>query len=69
MGEIFVVLKVQVVKGRSLAMQDIHSSYPYVVLKLGNQVAKMKVISSNLNPVWDEGLMPNISATTPLSLS
>ncbi|GLJ16342.1 hypothetical protein SUGI_0276590 [Cryptomeria japonica] len=68
MGEICGVLKVRVVKGRSLAVRDIRSSDPYVVLKLGNQVAKTKVISSNLNPVWDEELTLNISTTTPRSL-
>ncbi|KAH9287638.1 hypothetical protein KI387_031755, partial [Taxus chinensis] len=62
------VLKVRVVKGRSLAVRDIRSSDPYVVLKLGNQVAKTRVINSNLNPVWDEELTLNISSTTPPSL-
>uniref|UniRef100_A0A0D6R3N3 C2 domain-containing protein n=1 Tax=Araucaria cunninghamii TaxID=56994 RepID=A0A0D6R3N3_ARACU len=68
MGEISGILKVRVVKGTRLAVRDIRSSDPYVILKLGNQVAKTRVINSNLNPVWDEELTLNISSTTPRTL-
>ncbi|KAL8137332.1 hypothetical protein V2J09_003333 [Rumex salicifolius] len=50
------ILKVTVVKGKRLAVRDFKTSDPYVILKLGNQVAKTKVISSCLNPVWNEDL-------------
>ncbi|XP_062109657.1 protein C2-DOMAIN ABA-RELATED 11-like [Humulus lupulus] len=49
------LLKV-VVQGKRLVIQDFKSSDPYVVVKLGNQTAKTKVINSCLNPVWNEEL-------------
>ncbi|KAM5588947.1 hypothetical protein ABKV19_007084 [Rosa sericea] len=52
MGE----LKVTVVQGKRLVIRDFKSSDPYVVVKLGNQMAKTKVINSCLNPVWNEEL-------------
>ncbi|KAL8099995.1 protein C2-DOMAIN ABA-RELATED 11 isoform X2 [Apium graveolens] len=50
------VLKVVVVQGKRLVIRDFKSSDPYVVLKLGNQTVKTKVINSCLNPVWNEEL-------------
>lgn len=54
MGDKFGQLKVTVVKGRNLVIRDFKSSDPYVILKLGNQTAKTKVIHSCLDPVWNE---------------
>ncbi|XXG80023.1 hypothetical protein AAC387_Pa09g0977 [Persea americana] len=54
MEEAVGILKVTVVQGRGLVVRDFTSSDPYVVLKLGNQTAKTKVINSCLNPVWNE---------------
>lgn len=56
MGEPLGVLKVIIVRGKRLAVRDFKSSDPYVVVKLGNQAAKTRVINSNLNPVWNEEL-------------
>ncbi|GAV59823.1 C2 domain-containing protein [Cephalotus follicularis] len=50
------LLKVTVVRGKSLVIRDFKSSDPYVVVNLGNQTAKTKVINSCLNPVWNEEL-------------
>ncbi|PKA58616.1 ADP-ribosylation factor GTPase-activating protein AGD12 [Apostasia shenzhenica] len=50
------ILKVKVIKGRNLAVRDMLSSDPYVVLTLGQQKAQTSVIKSNLNPVWNEEL-------------
>ncbi|KAK0598612.1 hypothetical protein LWI29_036294 [Acer saccharum] len=66
MGEQLGQLKVSVVQGKSLVIRDFKSSDPYVVLKLGNQTAKTKVINSCLNPVWNEHL--NFSLTEPVGL-
>ncbi|CAL9152546.1 unnamed protein product [Musa hybrid cultivar] len=60
------VLKVIVSKGKSLAIRDFTSSDPYVVVKLGNQTAKTKVINSCLNPVWNEEL--SFSVKEPLGV-
>ncbi|KAF6153788.1 hypothetical protein GIB67_001021 [Kingdonia uniflora] len=54
MGEIIGLVKVTVVQGRRLVIRDFKTSDPYVVVKLGNQTAKTKVINSCLNPTWNE---------------
>ncbi|KAK6917885.1 C2 domain [Dillenia turbinata] len=63
MGELIGLLKVTVVQGKRLAVRDFKSSDPYVIVKLGNQTAKTKVIYSCLNPVWNEEL--TFSLTNP----
>lgn len=52
-------------KGTNLAVRDVRTSDPYVILTLGKQTVKTRVISSNLNPVWNEELMLSV----PLSSS
>ncbi|KAJ4816644.1 Calcium-dependent ARF-type GTPase activating protein family [Rhynchospora pubera] len=47
-------LNVKVIKGTNLAVRDIRSSDPYVVLNLGHQKVQTTVKQSDLNPVWDE---------------
>ncbi|KAI3680431.1 hypothetical protein L6452_35201 [Arctium lappa] len=56
MGEPIGILKVIVVRGKKLVIRDFKTSDPYVIVKLGNQTAKTKVINSCLNPVWNEEL-------------
>ncbi|GLU20621.1 hypothetical protein SLE2022_368110 [Rubroshorea leprosula] len=66
MGEPLGMLKVVVVQGKRLAIRDFKTSDPYVIVKLGNQVAKTKVINSCLNPVWNEEL--TFSPTEPVGV-
>ncbi|KAB2026934.1 hypothetical protein ES319_D06G255100v1 [Gossypium barbadense] len=54
------LLKVKVVKGINLAIRDMLTSDPYVVLTLGKQTIQTAVIKSNLNPVWNEELMLSV---------
>ncbi|WOL19190.1 protein C2-DOMAIN ABA-RELATED 11 [Canna indica] len=54
------VLKVNIVRGKKLVVRDFMSSDPYVVVKLGNQAAKTKVVKSCLNPVWNDEFSFNI---------
>ncbi|WOL12337.1 ADP-ribosylation factor GTPase-activating protein AGD12 [Canna indica] len=49
-------LKVVVRRGSNLAVRDMFSSDPYVVLTLGEQKAQTTVKKSDLNPVWNEEL-------------
>ncbi|KAG8075325.1 hypothetical protein GUJ93_ZPchr0006g40988 [Zizania palustris] len=56
MVEFIGILKVKVIRGTKLAVRDMLSSDPYVVLTLGQQKAKTRVIKSNLNPFWNEVL-------------
>ncbi|XP_044495769.1 protein C2-DOMAIN ABA-RELATED 11-like [Mangifera indica] len=59
-------LKVTVVQGKRLVIRDFKSSDPYVIVKLGNQTAKTKVINRCLNPVWNEEL--SFTLTEPVGL-
>ncbi|KAL8139223.1 hypothetical protein V2J09_005244 [Rumex salicifolius] len=60
MVEFMGILKVKVIKGTNLAVRDMLSSDPYVVLTLGHQTAQTSVMRSNLNPVWNEELMISV---------
>ncbi|XP_020523915.1 ADP-ribosylation factor GTPase-activating protein AGD12 isoform X3 [Amborella trichopoda] len=60
MVEFIGLMKVKVIKGTDLAIRDMLSSDPYVILTIGQQRVKTKVIKSNLNPVWDEELMLSV---------
>ncbi|GFY94933.1 calcium-dependent ARF-type GTPase activating protein family [Actinidia rufa] len=59
------LIKVNVVCGTNLAVRDIVTSDPYVILSLGNQSVKTRVIKNNLNPVWNEQLMLSIPQNIP----
>ncbi|XP_062174937.1 probable ADP-ribosylation factor GTPase-activating protein AGD11 isoform X2 [Alnus glutinosa] len=65
MVEFIGLIKVNVVKGTNLAIRDVMTSDPYVILALGNQSVKTRVIKSNLNPVWNESLMLSIPENIP----
>lgn len=65
MVEFIGLIKVNVVKGTNLAVRDVMTSDPYVILSLGNQSVKTRVIKNNLNPVWNEKLMLSIPDTIP----
>ncbi|KAL9452867.1 hypothetical protein AB3S75_008620 [Citrus x aurantiifolia] len=60
MVEFIGLLKVKVVKGINLAIRDMMSSDPYVVLRLGQQTVQTTIVKSNLNPVWNEELMLSV---------
>ncbi|KAL6991975.1 ADP-ribosylation factor GTPase-activating protein agd12 [Sarracenia purpurea var. burkii] len=60
MVEFIGLLKVKVLRGTNLAIRDMLSSDPYVVLTLGQQKVQTSIIKSNLNPVWDEELMLSV---------
>ncbi|KAJ4702964.1 ADP-ribosylation factor GTPase-activating protein AGD12 [Melia azedarach] len=60
MVEFIGLLKVKVIKGTNLAIRDMMSSDPYVVLNLGQQTVQTTIIKSNLNPIWNEELMLSV---------
>ncbi|XP_015688808.1 ADP-ribosylation factor GTPase-activating protein AGD12-like isoform X1 [Oryza brachyantha] len=49
-------LNITVVRGIELAVRDMLTSDPYVILTLGEQTAQTTVKKSDLNPVWNEVL-------------
>ncbi|XP_073307725.1 probable ADP-ribosylation factor GTPase-activating protein AGD11 isoform X1 [Primulina huaijiensis] len=65
MVEFVGLIKVNVVRGTNLAVRDMVTSDPYVILSLGNQSMKTRVIKNNLNPVWNERLMLSIPENIP----
>ncbi|KMZ72901.1 ARF-GAP domain 13, partial [Zostera marina] len=50
------MLRVKIIRGINLAVRDMLTSDPYVVLLLGEQKVQTAAITSNLNPVWNEEL-------------
>ncbi|XP_059666401.1 ADP-ribosylation factor GTPase-activating protein AGD12-like [Cornus florida] len=60
MVEFIGLLKVRVIKGTNLAVRDMLSSDPYVVLTLGQQKVQTHVVRSNLNPIWNQELMLSV---------
>ncbi|XP_058099594.1 ADP-ribosylation factor GTPase-activating protein AGD12-like isoform X1 [Magnolia sinica] len=60
MVEFIGLLKVKVIKGTNLAIRDMRSSDPYVIVNIGQQKVQTTVINSNLNPVWNEELMLSV---------
>lgn len=46
MVEFIGMLKVKVIKGKNLAVRDVRSSDPYVVLMLGKQVSNLSFLIS-----------------------
>ncbi|KAB2612367.1 ADP-ribosylation factor GTPase-activating protein AGD11 [Pyrus ussuriensis x Pyrus communis] len=63
MENIMGLLSVHVQRGVNLAVRDMRSSDPYVVVKMGKQKLKTGVVKRNVNPVWDETL--TLSVTEP----
>ncbi|KAJ9140872.1 hypothetical protein P3X46_031464 [Hevea brasiliensis] len=60
MVEFIGLLKIKIKNGTNLAIRDMMSSDPYVVLTLGKQTVQTTVVRSNLNPVWNEELMLSV---------
>ncbi|XP_047322046.1 probable ADP-ribosylation factor GTPase-activating protein AGD11 [Impatiens glandulifera] len=65
MVEFVGLIKVNVVRGTNLAVRDVMTSDPYVIISLGGQSVKTRVIKNNLNPVWNEQLMLSIPEHIP----
>ncbi|GLJ08959.1 hypothetical protein SUGI_0099280 [Cryptomeria japonica] len=69
MEEAVAILKLRIIKGTNLAVRDMWTSDPYVVVRLGHQQkVKTRVIKKNLNPVWDEELSLYVTHSIPLVL-
>ncbi|KAJ4772580.1 Calcium-dependent lipid-binding (CaLB domain) family protein [Rhynchospora pubera] len=66
MVEFVGLMRVKIIRGRNLAVRDMITSDPYVILHLGHQTVRTKTIKSNLNPEWNEILMLSIPDPIPL---
>ncbi|CAI9282708.1 unnamed protein product [Lactuca saligna] len=62
------LLRVHVHKGVNLAVRDVRTSDPYVVIQMGKQKLKTRVVKKNINPVWNETLTLSVSEPLPVKL-
>lgn len=61
MDNLLGLLRIRIKRGINLAVRDVRSSDPYVVVKLGKQKLKTRVIRKDINPVWNEDLTLSVS--------
>ncbi|GMH26288.1 hypothetical protein Nepgr_028131 [Nepenthes gracilis] len=50
------LLRIRIKRGINLAIRDVKSSDPYVVVRYGKQKLKTSVIKKSLNPEWNDDL-------------
>eukprot|EP00262_Sarcandra_glabra_P016534 TRINITY_DN542_c0_g1_i1.p1 TRINITY_DN542_c0_g1~~TRINITY_DN542_c0_g1_i1.p1 ORF type:complete len:166 (-),score=16.28 TRINITY_DN542_c0_g1_i1:551-1048(-) len=63
------LLRVHVERGTNLPVRDVRTSDPYVVLRMGRQKLKTRVIKKNINPEWNEDLTLSVKdPTLPVKL-
>jgi len=64
------LLRIRVKRGINLAVRDVRSSDPYVVVKMGKQKLKTRVIKKDVNPEWNEDLTLSVTdPTLPVKLT
>ncbi|XP_011002782.1 PREDICTED: probable ADP-ribosylation factor GTPase-activating protein AGD11 [Populus euphratica] len=54
------LLRIHVIRGVNLAVRDVCSSDPDVVVKMGKQKLKTRVVKKNINPEWNDDLTLSI---------
>ncbi|KQJ94487.1 GTPase activating protein 1 isoform X2 [Brachypodium distachyon] len=60
LGHLVGLVKVRVLRGVNLAIRDLCSSDPYVVIRMGKQKLKTRVIKKTTNPEWNDELTLSI---------
>ncbi|KAJ4824927.1 Protein C2-DOMAIN ABA-RELATED 4 [Turnera subulata] len=55
------LLRIHVHRGVNLAVRDVVSSDPYVIVRMGRQKLKTRVVKKNINPEWNEDLTLSIA--------
>ncbi|KAK3024409.1 hypothetical protein RJ639_043367 [Escallonia herrerae] len=64
MEDLLGLLRIHMQRGINLAVRDLRSSDPYVIIKMGRQQKlKTRVVRKNINPEWNEDL--TLSITDP----
>ncbi|PWA50133.1 calcium-dependent lipid-binding (CaLB domain) family protein [Artemisia annua] len=62
------LLRVHIHKGVNLAVRDVNTSDPYVIVRMGKQKLKTRVVKNNINPVWNEDLTLSVAEPLPVKL-
>ncbi|PIA63868.1 hypothetical protein AQUCO_00201295v1 [Aquilegia coerulea] len=63
------LLRIRVRRGVNLAIRDMCTSDPYIVIKMGKQKLKTRVIKKNINPEWNDELTLSVEdANLPIKL-
>ncbi|KAI3462616.1 hypothetical protein Pfo_019279 [Paulownia fortunei] len=55
------LLRINVLRGINLAKRDARSSDPYVIVRMGKQKLKTRVVKKNVNPEWNEELTLSVA--------
>ncbi|CAM0951978.1 unnamed protein product [Alopecurus aequalis] len=66
LGHLVGLVKVRVLRGVNLAIRDLRSSDPYVVIRMGKQKLKTRVVRKSVNPEWNDELTLSIEDPTLL---
>ncbi|XP_042052181.1 protein C2-DOMAIN ABA-RELATED 4-like [Salvia hispanica] len=61
MDNLLGLLRIKVKRGINLAVRDVSSSDPYVIVKMAKQKLKTRVVKKDVNPEWNEDLTLSIS--------
>ncbi|XP_021652608.2 protein C2-DOMAIN ABA-RELATED 4-like [Hevea brasiliensis] len=70
MDSLLGLLRIRVKRGVNLAVRDVRSSDPYVVVKMGRQILKTRVIKKDVNPEWNEDLTLSVTdSNLPVKLT
>ncbi|KAK1422101.1 hypothetical protein QVD17_24986 [Tagetes erecta] len=62
------LLRIHINRGVNLPVKDASSSDPYVIITMGQQILKTRVVKNDINPVWDEDLTLSIAEPLPIEL-
>ncbi|KAL1564075.1 Protein C2-DOMAIN ABA-RELATED 4 [Salvia divinorum] len=63
MDKLLGLLRIRIKRGLNLAVRDVRSSDPYVVVRMDTQRMKTRVIRKDVNPEWNEDM--TLSVTDP----
>ncbi|XP_047096416.1 GTPase activating protein 1 [Lolium rigidum] len=66
LGHLVGLLRVRVLRGVNLAIRDLRSSDPYIVIRMGKQKLKTRVVRKSVNPEWNDELTLSIEDPTLL---
>ncbi|GAB2228670.1 hypothetical protein Droror1_Dr00022793 [Drosera rotundifolia] len=56
MENVMGLLRIRIKRGINLAVRDVSTSDPYIVVRYGKQRLKTRVVKKSLNPEWNEDL-------------